>query len=119
MQPPDNTSQERLQFSRQKPPYEIITVNYNHLGSHNELVPKEYVPSYNFPKPQWRQTKRVIVERRTQYPDFNKPKETPLFQPYYNYGKYNDKNNLNTDIYTDENDILTGASIKTSVIPIF
>ena len=29
------------------------------------------------------------------------------------------KNNLNTDIYTDENDILTGASIKTSVIPIF
>ena len=112
---PDNTSQERLQFSRQKPPYELLTVNYNHLGSHNEMVPKEYEPSYNFPKPQWRQTKRVIVERRTQYPDFNKPKETPLFQPYYNYGRYNS----NTDIYTDENDILTGASIKTSAIPIY
>ena len=40
----DNTSQPNLQFSRQKPPYEIMPVNYNYLGSHNEMVPKEYVP---------------------------------------------------------------------------
>ena len=116
---PNNESQERLQFSRQKPPYELITVNYNHLGSHNEMVPKEYVQSYIFPKPEFRKTKRVIIERKTQYPDFNKPRETPLYQPYYNYGKYNDKNNNDTEIYTGENDILTGVSIKTSAIPIY
>lgn len=99
--------------SRVQPARALIPVNYNHLGAHNELIPVEFTPE-KYPKPSFRANKRMIVERRTIYPDFNKAKQTPLYPPYYNAGKYGQTGN---DIYTAENDILTGTSFATEHIP--
>ena len=103
-----------IQFSRQQPPRVLIPVNVNHVGAHNELIPVEY-PEPKYPLPSFRKTKRIITERRTIYPDFNKPRETPLYPPYYNAGKYGQHR---TSIYTAENSILTGTSINTARIPV-
>ena len=99
--------------SRVQPARVLIPVNYNHLGAHYELVPTEYKQE-KFPKPSFRTNKRVIVERRTIYPDFNKAKQTPLYPPYYNAGKYGQRGNA---IYTAEHDIFTGTSFATEHLP--
>ena len=102
-----------IQFSRYQPPRVLIPVNYNHLGAHYELIPVEYKdPKYI--KPSFRQTKRIIVERQTKYPAFNTTKETPLYPPYYNAGKYGQSGN---DIFTGENHILTGTSMNVTRTP--
>lgn len=77
------------------------------------MIPVEYKDP-KFMRPAFRHTKRIIVERQTQYPDFNKAKQTPLYPPYYNAGTYGQNGN---DIYTRENHILTGASMTTARIP--
>lgn len=102
-----------IQFSRQQPPRALIPVNNNHLGAHYELIPVEYKQP-KFPKPSFRHGKRMILERRTIYPDFTSTKQTPLYPPYYNAGTYGQRGN---SIYTAENHILTGTSINTTRIP--
>ena len=104
-----------IMFSRQQPARVLIPVNYNHLGAHNELIPVEF-PEEKYPKPSFRKTKRMIIQGHTIIPDFNKPRETPLFQPYYNRGTYNSEDP--TAIYTGEQNILTGKSIRTNIIPV-
>ena len=102
-----------IQFSRYQPPRVLIPVNYNHLGAHYEMIPVEYKdPKYI--KPSFRHAKRIIVERQTQYPNFNCTKQTPLYPPYYNAGKYGQRGN---DIYTRENHILTGTSMNVTRTP--
>ena len=103
-----------IQFSRIQPPRVLIPVNHNHLGARYELIPVEY-KNPKFQKPSFRQGKRVIVERQTIYPNFNNCKQTPLYPPYYNSGKYGQQGNK---IYTNENHILTGTSINTCRIPV-
>ena len=103
-----------IQFSRVQPPRVIIPVNYNHLGAHYEMIPVEYKQP-KFPKPSFRQGKRMIMERQTVYTDFNKCKQTPLYPPYYNAGSYGQRGNR---IYTAENGILTGTQLSTARIPV-
>lgn len=103
-----------IMFSRQQPARALIPVNYNHLGAHNELIPVEFKDE-KYPKPSYRKTKRMIIQGSTIIPDFNKPRETPLYPPYYNAGTYNDP----TKIYDGECNILTGKSIKTTIIPVY
>ena len=110
-------TQNAIMFSRQQPARVLIPVNYNHLGAHNELIPVEFKED-KYPKPAYRKGKRMIIQRNTILPDFNKAKETPLFPPYYNAGTYNNKDDP-TKIYDGECNILTGKSIKTQIIPVY
>ena len=105
-----------IMFSRQQPARVLIPVNYNHLGAHNELIPVEF-PAEKYPMPSFRKTKTKIMQRHTIIPDFNKPKQTPLFPPYYNAGTYD--SNDPTAIYTGEQNVLTGKSIRTTIIPVY
>ena len=111
-----SSDQLAVQFSRQRPARALIPVNYNHLGAHYELIPTEF-PTQTYPKPKFRQGKRMICERSTSYPCFNQTRETPLYPPYYNYGTYNRDDP--TRVYEGESHILTGKSIKTQIIPVY
>ena len=88
--------QSAYQFSRTNPPRVIVPVNKNAVGAHNELLPStEYelcsegakgnrvpVPTPHLVK----QVKKSLVhQRRTQYEDPNRAKETPLHPPYESY----------------------------------
>ena len=68
-----------IQFSRTRPPRELIPANTNHLGAQNYLIPTEYKPSSGRIR---RVLKPRVVERDTYYEDFNKCKPTPLHPPY-------------------------------------
>ena len=57
----------------------LIPVNNNELGARNEMIPTEYAPRERLIK---RQGKSVVVERKTEFPNPNLAKETPLHPPY-------------------------------------
>ena len=65
--------------SRQRPSMTLIPVNNNELGARNEMIPTEYVPQERLVK---RQGKTVVIERKTEFPNPNIAKETPLHPPY-------------------------------------
>lgn len=68
-----------IEFSRQRPPVTLIPVNNNHLGARNEMIPTEYTPKERLIK---RIGKHVTVERKTEFPNPNLAKDTPLHPPY-------------------------------------
>ena len=68
-----------IQFSRQRPPVTLIPINNNELGSRVEMIPTEYTPKEQLIK---RIGKRMIVERKTEFPNPNLAKETPIHPPY-------------------------------------
>ena len=68
-----------IQFSRQRPPMTLIPVNNNELGARNEMIPTEYTPKERLIK---RVGKHMIIERKTEFPNSNLAKETPLHPPY-------------------------------------
>lgn len=103
-----------IQFSRQQPARILTHVNHNAVGSHYEMIPVEFKQE-SYPLPRYRKSKRMIIERSTVYPNFNKCKETPLYPPYYNAGKYGMKSN---NIYTNENNILTGTQMSIERVPV-
>ena len=57
----------------------LVPVNDNELGARNEMIPTEYAPRERLVK---RQGKSVVGERRTEFPNPNLAKETPLHPPY-------------------------------------
>ena len=67
-----------IQYSRINPPKVLIPMNYNAVGSHNELLPNtDYKPESS--------KKSIIHQRQTKCDDLNKAKETPFHPPYMNY----------------------------------
>ena len=73
-----------IEFSRVNPPRTLVPVNYNAVGSHNELLQNtEYNPDP--PKLIKRVKKSIVRQRQTTYDDPNKARETPLHPPYMSY----------------------------------
>lgn len=73
-----------IEFSRVNPPRTLVPVNYNAVGSHNELLPNtEYKPEP--PKLIKRVKKSIVRQRQTTYDDPNEARETPLHPPYMSY----------------------------------
>ena len=68
-----------IEFSRQLPPVTLVPVNIDHLGARNELIPTEYVPTDRLVK---RVGKHITVERKTEFPNPNIARDTPLHPPY-------------------------------------
>ena len=62
----------------------LVPVNYNAVGSHNELLPNsEYKPES--PKLIKWVKKSIVRQRQTTYDDPNKARETLLHPPYMSY----------------------------------
>ena len=73
-----------IEFSRVKPPMTLVPVNYNAVGSHNELLPNtEYNPEP--PKLIKRVKKSIVRQRQTTYDNPHKARETQLHPPYMSY----------------------------------
>ena len=68
-----------ITLSRSYPPLAFIPVNNNHLGARNELIPVEYSEQDKIIK---RTGHHIIRERKTEFEDNNKARETPLHPPY-------------------------------------
>ena len=81
-------TQSAYQFSRVNPPRVLVPVNNNAVGAHNELLPNNnYEPEpVHLVK---RVKKRIVHQRKTEYEDPNKAKETPLHPPYESYSGAN------------------------------
>ena len=67
-----------IAFSRQRPAVTLISVNNNELGARNEMIPTECTPKDRLFK---RIGKHITVERKTEFPNPNIAKETPLHPP--------------------------------------
>ena len=90
-----------IQFSRQKPPVTIVPVNIDHLGARNEMIPTEYTPREKLIK---RVGKHITIEHKTEFPNSNLAKETPIHPPY--------------ESRPTASQILQGTSLQTVTFPI-
>ena len=71
-----------IALSKSNPPLTFVPVNNNHLGARNELIPTEYSEKDRIIK---RTGKNIIREHKTEFPDINKARETPLHPPFQAY----------------------------------
>ena len=90
-----------IEFSRQFPPKVLIPVNNNYLGARNEMIPTEFTSKDKLIK---RVGKHITIERKTEFPNPNIAKETPIHPAY--------------ESRPTASQILQGTSLQTVTFPI-